>query len=266
MHAAFLTGEVLGWVLAHLKTGREGSFSRVYGQKLCQSANQYWFPENSSAGKKIIADSAAYKSFLITKINAFLSIANIHVTLTCLGAQENCIDRIRHAVGAQLPVKIYLHYLTPFPSLSREQGCKYLPFTRLGTETQTSLWSWLLGFLAKIECRKVYGLSSGHMAYKSRAGIQTQFTITGTVPFDVVIIDQMSAFTWKFVRTENVRTGWMAQWLGVFAALVEDLRWVPSTHLAAHHVCNSSSGIRHSFSGFCVYHTHDTHTNVCTNT
>lgn len=204
MHAAFLTGEVL----AHLKRGREGTFSSVNRQKLHQSANQYWFPENSSAGKKIIADSAAHRSFLITKTNAFLSIANIPVTITCLAVQGNCTDMIRHAIWVQPPVKIYLHYLTPSPSLSKEQVCKYLPFTRLGTETQTSLWSWLLGFLAKIECRKVYGLSSGHMAYKSRAGIQTQFSITGTVPFDVVMIKQMWAFTWKFVRTEKVRAGW----------------------------------------------------------
>lgn len=104
------------------------------------------------------------------------------------------------------------------------------------------------------------------MAHKSRAGIQTQFAITGTVPFDVVMIKQMWAWTWKFVRTENVRAGWTAQWLLALAALVEDPSWVPSTHLVTHHICNSSSRISHSFSGFCVYHIHGTHTNVCTNT
>lgn len=104
------------------------------------------------------------------------------------------------------------------------------------------------------------------MAYKSRAGIQTQFAITETVPFDVVMIKQMWAFTWKFVRTEKVRAGWRLSGYGVLAAVGEDQSWVPSTYLAVYHVCNSSSRVSLPFSGFCVYHTHGPHTDVCTNT
>lgn len=186
------TGEALGRALAHLKRGREGTFSSVNRQKLHQSANQYRFPENSSAGKKITADSTAHRSFLVAKIHAFLSIANIPVTITCLGVVR---------LGMLLVLSFLLKFICIISlQLRPSPGSRFVSICRLHVWTlrlRQVYGPGFLGFWAKIERRKVYGLSSGHMAHKSRAGIQTQFAITGTVPFDVVMIKQMWALTWN---------------------------------------------------------------------
>lgn len=134
MYAAFITGEALGRVLAHLKRGRKGTFSSVNRWKPRQSANQYWFPENSSAGEKIMADNAPHSSFLITRRSALLSIANTLVAPLLAPVLVVSKSIIRHVIWAQPPVKPFLHDLIPSLSLSKKQGYKCLQFTCLDTE------------------------------------------------------------------------------------------------------------------------------------